>query len=205
MSKSKKSIKDLLKPSRSFTIVKAKLKDGICFYKYEVIDGTGIGDTHNVDGTGIAKDELLEAFAAFNIHMAVLDGLFKLSGQEVDDIDKQHGHEFAFLYRVDFFEVKTSKGYETITLKGTKYLELAGGWMDFTMPPITLDNLSSYKWWNELKTAADTAREQVAKYKEGNYTPVKEEVEEKDDKNQGNLFVAGKGEMDEELENAQVK
>lgn len=43
--------------------------------------------------------------------------------------------------------------------------------------------------------------EEVAKYREGNYTPVKEEEE---DKNQGNLFKGEEADIDEELEIAKM-
>jgi hypothetical protein len=77
-----------------------------------------------------------------------------------------------------------------------KYVSSAGGWEEIKSPEITLDSLSPYKWWNELKAASDKAREEVSLYKEGNYTPV--EVEEEDDNQQGNLFDKSPDEKTEE-------
>jgi len=172
---------------RSFSIIEATIKDEFCNYKYEVIKGIGIGDQHNVTGSGIVKDSLLTAFANFNVHLACINEVFKHSKIEVEDIDMMHGDELTSLYRVHGVKVKASKGYDTIRLSGMKYVSSAGGWMEIKSPEITLDSLSSYKWWNELKTATDNAREEVSLYKEGNYTPVEKEEEEPDER-QGDLF-----------------
>jgi hypothetical protein len=190
---------------RSFSIIEASLKDEICNYKYEVIEGIGLGDQHNVNGSGIVKDTLLQAFANFNVHLACIDEVFKHSKMEVGDIDTMHNDELTGLYRVSWFKVKTNKGYDTIQLKGMKYVSSAGGWMELKSPEVTLDNLSSYKWWNELKTAADTAREEVSLYKEGNYTPVEIDEEKDEDKKQASLFGEKEtAELEDELTGAEI-
>jgi len=195
----KKKNEEQLTTGRSFSIIEASVKDDFCNYTYEVIEGIGIGDKHKVEGSGIVKDGLLNAFSKFNAHMAVIDEVFKHSKIEIEDIGALHVHELSELYRVSGFKMKSTKGYETVKLTGTKYVSSAGGWMELKSPEITLDNLSSYKWYNELKTVCDNARLEVALYKEGNYTPVKKDEEEKDDKGQGNLFK--QGEKNEVLEN----
>lgn len=189
---------------RTYSIMQAAVKDNFCNYNYEVTAGIGIGDTHTVKGTGIVKDDLLNAFAKFNVHLAVIDEVFKHSEIEIDDIDMFHGHELTELYRVEFFKVKSSKGYDCISLKGKKYVSSAGGWMDLQTPEIALDKLSGYKWYNELKTAADNARNEVALYKDGKYTPVEKDDDEFKDKKQGDLFDEDHAGIDYELENAKV-
>lgn len=191
---------------RSYMIMIASIKDDFCDYKYEVTGGIGIGDKHSVDGTGIIDDDLRDAFAKFNVHLAVMDEVFKHSDIEIDDIDQFHVHELTLLYRVKSFTIKRSKGYESIQLKGEKYVSSASGWMGLVSPEIALDNLGGFKWYNELKAAADHAREEVALYKEGKYTAPKEE-EPKPDKKQIGLFDTGKEEdteMENELEGAKV-
>lgn len=202
--KVKKQIEDLLKPVRSFSILDASVKDEICNYIYEVTDGIGIGDQHNVKGSGIVKDTLLTAFANFNVHLACIDEVFKHSKIEIGDIDSMHSDELTSLFRVSGFKIKSSKGYDTVRLQGMKYVSSAGGWMEIKSPEITLDNLSSYKWWNELKTAADQAREEVSLYKEGNYTPVEKEEEDTDTK-VVTLFSKNGSETEDELAGAEVK
>lgn len=194
-------IKNLAKKiaGRDFTILKALLKDDLCNYKYEIISGIGIGDSHNVDGAGIIKDELREAFGKLHVHLATLDGIFKAAGVEITDIDTCHEHEFSLMYRVESFEIKGRKGADHVILKGTKYSSIAGGWFNITTPLVALDSLGGYQWYNELKTAFEKCREEVAKYREGNYIPVLED--EGEDKDQASLFnnVDGKTEVDESL------
>jgi len=198
-------IKNLAKKiaGRNYIITEATIKDDFCNYTYEVTSGVGLGDTHGVKGAGIIKDELREAFGVLHAHLAVLDEVYKHSKIEIEDVDQLHMHELTALYRVTSFKVKDTKGAAHVILKGTKYSSTAGGWFDISSPSVPMDNLSSYQWYNELKTAVDNVREEVAKYREGNYTPVKEE--EETDKDQGSLFTEGdKGGIDKELENAQV-
>lgn len=203
--KSKKVVDELLKEDRTFTILEAAIKDEICNYTYEVTAGIGIGDKHKVDGSGIVKESLLEAFNKFHVHLACIDEIFKHSKIEINDIDTMHTHELSELYRVSGFKIKSSKGYDTIKLTGMKYVSSAGGWMEIKTHEIVLDNLSPYKWYNELKTAADKAREEVSLYKEGNYTPVEKEEEEEND-NQGSLFKASAADekTDEEFAEAAI-
>jgi len=112
-------IKNLAKKiaGRDFTILKALLKDDLCNYKYEIISGIGIGDSHNVDGAGIIKDELREAFGKLHVHLATLDGIFKAAGVEITDIDTCHEHEFSLMYRVESFEIKGRKELQRVCSK----------------------------------------------------------------------------------------
>ena len=173
---------------RPYVIMGATVKDGMCDYSYEIISGIGIGGTHTVKKTaGIVDDDLLTALSKFSVHLAVVDGSFKYSGIEIDDIDSFHTHEITHNYIVTQFKIAGGKDNESIQLIGNKYVSEAGGRMELTTPKIPLDNLSSYKWYNELKDAAAYAREEVSLYKEGKYTPI-EVDEEEDDPAQGTLY-----------------
>lgn len=189
---------------RNYKINEASIKDDFCNYRYEVTEGIGLGDTHGVTGAGIIKDELREALGVLHVHLAVMDEIFKHSGIEVEDIDTLHTHELTSLYRVTSFKIKDTKGAAHVTIKGTKYASSAGGWFDITSPSVAMDNLSSYKWYNELKKAVDDICEEVAKYREGNYIPVKNE--EETDKDQGSLFDGKTTDdaTDDEFEKAEV-
>lgn len=193
MSKSKKGSKEnplgsdepkgIIENRRQFEITQATIKDDFCNYSFEIIAGVGIGDTHNVKGkAGIIKDTMRTAFSKFNVHLAVIDDAFKNSGIEIEDIDMQHNHDLTLCYNVTGFTIKGGKDNESIVLSGNKYVSSAGGRMELESPKITIDNLGGYKWYNELATAAENAREEVALYKEGNYVPVKEDIEEPDPK-----------------------
>lgn len=163
---------------RSYDITAAMIKDDFCKYSYEVTEGVGVGDPHTVPSTHIILDDMRTAFAAFNVHLAVIDDVFKHADIQFDDVNKMHGDELTGLYNVTGFKIKGSKDNESIILIGNKYVSQAGGRIELESPKIPLDNLSSYKWYNELKIAADKAREEVALYKEGKYMAVEEEPEE---------------------------
>jgi hypothetical protein len=160
-----------------FTIKEASLKDDFCNYKFEILRGVGSGDTHSVNGSGIIEDDMRDAFARLNVHLAAIDDVFKLSGIELENIDNYHNHELTSRYNVTGFKIKGGTENESIILIGSKYVGTAGGRIELATPRIPLDNLSSYQWYNELKEAADNAREEVALYKEGKYTAVEEDDE----------------------------
>ena len=186
--------KDLLHITRqkgeiSYEILNASLKDDFCNFTYKVTGGIGLGSVHNVkDMPGIIKDELREAFVKFNVHLAVIDEIFKSSNIEIKDVDMMHTHEHTTLYNVTAFKIKGGKSNETIVLTGNKFVSIVAGRIELETPAVSLDNLSNYKWYNELKTAADEVRKQVSLYKEGNYIPVKEQPDENQEEEQQNLF-----------------
>lgn len=177
---------DLLtaKPKRGYVIINALIKDDFCNYRYEITEG--IPDGHNVDGKGIIKDDMRNAFQRLNVHLAALDDAYRISGTDITNIDLHHTDEIAGFYHVTGFKIKGGKDNESISLIGTKYSKTCGGRLNISGTPfIPMDTLSSYKWYNELRVAADGAREEVALYKEGKSTPVEKEDEEETKKKRG--------------------
>lgn len=162
----------------AYIITAAALKDGFCHYTFEITEGKGVGDTHQVKGNGLFLDDLRHAFGKLNVHMACIDDVFKHSGIEIEDIDMYHTDDLASLYNVTGIKIKGGKENESVILLGNKYVSSAGGRIELASPKIPIDNLSSYKWYNELKTAVDEIRREVKLYKEGKYTAVEEEEAE---------------------------
>lgn len=183
---------------KQIRIISAIIKDDFCNYSYDITLGVGIGDTHNVKGKGIIKDDMRDAFGDFNVHLATVDDIFKHSGIDIKNIDKLRNHPHVGLYEVTGFKIKGIAENETICLIGTKYVNI-GGHIELETPPIALDNLSSYPWWNELKSAADVARKEVELYKNGKYTSA--EPEETEDAEQ---LTIGDELNNAELEKARV-
>jgi len=181
------------KNTRSYKVTSANLVDGYCNYGFEIIDGVCRGDGRTGKGSHVVKDDLRDAFAKMNVHLAVRDDIFKHAGVEVDDIDQMHGHELATLYSVTGFKMGGSDESESIVLIGNKYVS-GGDRFSLTSPKIMIDNLSSYKWWNELKDAADIVREEVALYMEGKYIEEEEEIDVKEKAKQGKITF-GKGKL----------
>jgi len=168
MAKPKKNLPEIEPGETKLEISEASLKDGFCNYKYSIINGNQRGFIHKVDGNGLFKESLQDAFAKLNVHLAVVDDVFKHSGIEIDDVDTLHVDELTLLFTVTGFKIKGGEENESIILIGNKYLS-GGSRMELESPKIAMDSLSSYKWYNELKTAADKAREEVLLYHNGNY------------------------------------
>lgn len=168
--------------NRKYKILSAKIKDDYCHYGYEVTEGVGIGDVHpGVKGCNVIKDELRTSLQAMRVHLATIADIFKFREIVIDDIDKFHSHDITQLFTVTGFNIKGDEDAESIQLIGNYYVS-SGARMDLETHFIPMDNLSSYTWHNELKAAADDARNEVALYKEGYYTPVKNEEDEEDAK-----------------------
>jgi hypothetical protein len=180
---------------KDYIIIEASIKDDFCDYSYEVQKGVGKGRVHKVEGKKskmIISDDMREAFSKMRVHLAVLAGVFKQSDIEIEDIDTMHSHELSFLFTISGFQIKGSKENESVILIGTMFSETASGRFELKTPRIALDNLSSYKWHNELKAAVDKAREEVELYDQGKYTL----HEEEEDPKYQQLTISG-GEDDE--------
>lgn len=166
---SKRKQKEVITNQKSYEILSAKVTDDFCEYVYEITNGVGLGDRHSVKGKGIVQDDLKESFGKFNVHLAYIDDVFTHSGIEVERIEDVVNHELSAIYNVTGFVMKGNEESPSIILKGTKYIN-SGGRIELETPKINIDSFSSYKWYNELKEAADNARNEVALYKEGKCT-----------------------------------
>lgn len=174
-------------------IIGAKLRDGHCDYKVEVKKGIGVGDKITVTGDGIAKQDLIDSMKVFNKHLACLDDIFKHNKVDIDNIDNFENHKLTGLYDVTGFKMGGNDESETIILIGSKALSV-GGRSDFSTPKISLDELSPYKWYNELQTAADNMRKEVELYREGKVELSEEE--QKPDPKQTKMFGKDKKVID---------
>lgn len=199
-----KKLKPIFKSSAPFKIMEAALKDGFCNYSYDITEGVGIGDTHKVKGKGVITDDLKDAFTTFNVHLAVIDDVFKHSNVNIPNIDKFHNHELTGLYEVTGIKIKGVGDNETVELVGTKYVN-AGDRISLVTPRITLDQLSSYPWYNELASAVERARMEVEEYKNGKCTAVQEELNFEEDLKQLKITEGGGHDDDEVFEKAKVK
>jgi hypothetical protein len=196
----KKTKNDVVILEKQVEITGATIKDDFCNYSYEVRSGVGVGDTHNVKGSGIIDDDLRDAFQKLNVHFACIDGVFKHNGIKIKNIDDLKVHELTMDYQVTGFVIKGNAESQSVILKGNKHIGCASDRGELTLPRIPLDSLSSYEWWNELLDAVTNARMEVELYKDGKNTPV--EPEPKEDPNQ--LTIGDAIEDAEEFENAKV-
>lgn len=171
---------------RNFAIIGATLRDGIVNYSFEVVSGVGTGLIHHVTNSkGICKESLKTAFSRLAVHMAAIDKVFALQKIDVTDIDKHHTDEITYNYLVGGFKISKNK----VTLSGLKFIDL--GSIKIETPKILIDELSSYQWYNELKTEIENCCEEVAKYSEGNYDDpelANENEDQYENENQKEIF-----------------
>lgn len=197
---------------RAFNFFKASIKDDLCNYDYEVIQGVGLGFSHKVKGKGIIEDDMKNAFAKLNVHLAAIDDIFIHTNNEFQNIQDVNNHELTFLYNVIGIEVKGGEENESVILTGNKYLRAASGSrMDLVSPKIPIDNLSSYKWYEDLKEAVDNCRREVALYHYGKFTEVEVQQPEEKFKQTTMVFAGpeggeatGENEHDEDFENGKI-
>jgi hypothetical protein len=181
--------------SSDIEIIAAEVKDDFCNYGYKIISGVGQGDKiPKRNGAGIIDDDMKDVFQKFNAHLAVIDDAFHHKGIEIKNIDKMHNHELTALYEVTGFKTKGGEDNRSVSIIGSKHIQ-AGGRIALETPYMPLDNLSSYKWYNELSDLLEAAKEEVLLYSQGKYTPVEEEA------NPDQLTI---GDAIEELENSKV-
>lgn len=157
---------------RNYKIVAGKISDDRVIYSYEVIEGLGNGDVHQVNGQGLCKGSLRTAFARLSVHLVSIDQVHKHMGLEIANIDNHHTDDITYSYHVTGF--KLFKG-DKVILSGYKYIPI-GGNLSINTFKIPLDSNSSYQWYNELKTEIENCCEEIAKYREGNYTNAEDEL-----------------------------
>lgn len=163
-------------PGRKFMIMSASVVDEYCDYSVKITEGVGVSNTAKWKGTHVVKEDMVNAFRAFHVHLAMLDSAFKAAKVECKNIDDLKVHEITLDYRVHAFQIKGDIENQSISLIGTKYSSVAQGWFNTTTPFIPISENSFYQWYNELKAVTDIAREEVALYHEGKYREDEEDL-----------------------------
>lgn len=153
----------------------ASLHDEKCNYKYRIVSGVGKGSTHTVNGVGIVDPDMIEAFKALNVHLAVMDDAFDAAGIPVEDLSEIDNTPLSENYSVNAFEVKGKDESQAIVLIGDKYLKRSSKRMQLKTPNIDLWN-SMYEHNGALEDAIHKCKVEVQLYMEGKYTMPKEEA-----------------------------
>ena len=163
-------ITKLLENKHPINITSGAIKDDYCHYGYKITEGPGAGDEIPTrKGAGIVMDDLKKAFDAFNVHAAIIDDVFKHTGKSTDDISDLACDEITELYKITGFKISGHSDNESISLIGSKYVSNAIGRMPIDTPKVVISEGSTYKWYNELKAAADLVRREVELYMNGKY------------------------------------
>ncbi len=153
----------------------ASLRDGFCDYTISIKRGAGVGN-HTVKGEGLFKPDLQNAFRSLNVHLALIDDIFKHAGLEIESVNDADNTELSGLYDVTGFKLKGSDENLSVILIGDKYVTSTGGErLSINSMKILLVPGSIYKWYNELKEAVDIVLAEVEAYYGGKWDPVDED------------------------------
>jgi len=152
------------------SIVSAEIKDLFCNYTYSIKQGANVGDEHKVKGKGIVDEDMREAFQKLRVHLANIDDAFILYGEDVKNIQGLTDHELTQNYIVTGIKIKGGSDSELVSLIGNKYCTYAPGRIHLETPLIAMDNLSSYKWSDDLREVVNSCRKEVAEYMNGKFT-----------------------------------
>lgn len=176
----------IAEPGReAITVLQAIIKDDYCNYHYVRTDSGAKGFKHKVDGTGIIEDDLRNALLKLNVHLAALDDVFKVAGITIRDIEKMQSHELTLNYQATGIMITGEDHTMRVQILGNKFVS-AGGRCEVKTIPVILDNLSSYKWTNQLRDAVDTYIEEVIMYHQGKYTlPDDDDINDADQEGTG--------------------
>ncbi len=180
-----------------FEVKGASILDDQCNYSIHVTSGAGVGKHNNVKGEGIVDEDMKIAFSKFNVHLAIIDAVYKHKGIEIDKISKFHTHEITTDYTVTGFKMNGEEDNLSIVLVGSKHVPM--GIMPIDTPKIMLDHTGGYEFFKDLKAAAETAMKEVELYIGGKCTLL-------EDSETGNpkQITLGDAIAEAEMENARV-
>lgn len=163
-------------------IVQGTLADEHCNYGIQINTEPTKGMVHNVKGKPlIVHDDLRDAFQKFRAHFAALCD--KVG--DVDTFSELENSAEVELCHVTGFKIKGAGESETISLIGSYHSMNAQGRIECSTNYIPLD-AAEYKWYNELREAADLVRSEIEEYNGGKCTPAPED--EATPKNQKNIL-----------------
>jgi hypothetical protein len=150
----------------------ATLRDGFCDYNMTIKQGAGVGN-HTVKGEGLFKPDMHNAFVKLNVHLALIDDVFKHAGLEIESVQDADNTELSRLYDVTGIKIKGTEENLSVILIGDKYVTSTGGErIQLQSPKISLVAGSIYKWYNELKEAIDIVLAEVEDYHNGKWDAV---------------------------------
>src|SRR5690606_35865052 len=143
-------------------------------YSVQINTGPTKGMVHNVKGKpNIVHSDLSAAFQKFKPHLAALcDLVDSASAESFEEIDN---HASVDLCHVTGFKIKGAGEAESISLIGSYHSMTAEGRIDCSTPYMSLEGHDNYRWYNELKEAADLVRQEIELYNDGKCTPQEEE------------------------------
>lgn len=177
---SKKSSKAATTPDENevfkIEVTGAMLLDEKCKYSYRIVSGVGKGSSHNVNNhPGIVDQDMIDAFKALNVHLAIMDDAFDAAGLPVENLSEIDNTPLSENYNVSGFEVKGKDESMAIVLIGDKYLKRSSKRMQLKTPNIDLWN-TMYEHNGSLESAINYLKREIEMFHNGKYTLPKEEA-----------------------------
>jgi hypothetical protein len=168
--KSDNSIDDLIESvQKEIDVKEAALKDGVCNYKYEQMTGPRKGNQIKEQGSSLVHEEMNNAFASLNVHLAILDDAFTPKGVSKKSIDDLSATDETELYSLTGFKVDENSN---VVLIGSK--QVTHGHIDFSTPKVNL--AGAYIFRDELASAIEILKDEVYAYYNGKTAPKMEQA-----------------------------
>lgn len=145
-------------------IISAYIKDGMCDYGYEIKKGPGAGDNiPKRKGSAYVHDDMTEAFAQLDVHLAVIDDAFKNAHKQYPSLDEHRDDELTSLYKVTGIRITGKEENEGFILIGEKWV--TSGSIGLETPKII--QTANYVFYEELVEAIENVRAEVEQYMNG--------------------------------------
>lgn len=149
---------------KTVAITAASIKEELCNYGYEIVLGPCAGDKiPNRKGSAIVHNDMIDAFAKLNVHLAIIDDAFKYSGVQLESIDDAAEYEITQLFTVTGFRINGTEENEGYIIIGDKYVTLGV----IGVETLKISKSSGYTYFEELKEAIENARHEVELYMNG--------------------------------------
>lgn len=151
---------------KEFEIKSASLKDQMCNYSYELLQGKTKGDTINRKGVHVVHDDMIETFDNLHVFLAHLDGAFRDANNQTP-LSELEAEDIVALYHVSGFKLSGVEENKGIILVGQK--QVKEGSISFDAPKIKLNG--NYLYIEELTQRMYAAIEEVEAYMNGKLAP----------------------------------
>lgn len=154
-------------------ITNAIIKEEQCNYGYEIMTGPCKGDkVPNRKGSALVHEDMNNAFAEMDKHLAYIDDAFSFMKKAPGNIDELAKYdEIIGNFKVVGFKVNGSDENEGFILIGDKYVNL--GSIGLETPKISKS--SGYQFFDELQETVENCRTEVEAYMNGKCTPKMEQ------------------------------
>lgn len=160
----------------------ASLKDNLCNYSYELLQGKTKGDTLKRSGVHIVHDDMIQNFRTLDVFMAHIDGTYKDANNQTP-LSELEADEVLSKYYVSGFTITGVEENKSVILTGTK--DVTYGSISFQTPKIKLEG--QYLYIEELTWRLRAVIREVELYMDGKCAPQLEQqlmsFEQEDDIN----------------------